>query len=76
MVSLVIKSGPFRGKWIKYLARKSPVLGTLNVTCVRCPAATSHPGVVGWFYRQGELGRYGSARLCPDCLAALGRPGS
>jgi len=74
MVSVMLRQpGAYRGKWIAF----RPVLRVpafprfVAIECLRCRPGTADPGRAGWYYRQGEVGRYGASSV----LAAWSPPG-
>jgi len=78
MVSVMLRQpGAYRGKWIAF----RPVLRVpafprfVAIECLRCRPGTADPGRAGWYYRRGEVGRYG-AQLCAGCLEPSRGPSS
>jgi len=65
------RPGVFQGKWVAFLPG-ARVRRRTRFTCLRCRVDTADPGVAGWYYRRGEVWRWG-AQLCPGCLATLQR---
>ena len=71
MPMVIIRAGPFQGRWFGYRMRGRP---TNEVACRRCRATTTDAGSAQWFYRPGTPQQPESARLCPSCLAAARQP--
>ena len=67
--SVVLWTGPFRGKWIPF--RPAATSSLARITCLKCGVQTVSPAHAGWYYRRSKHGRFKPAQLCGACVKAL-----